>query len=128
MKEYQRERGKYILPGTVYMKTLYQIRDYYRLKEKIQDTIDEGPDPKQIHVSGSRRGSVTESKALKIYNDSTIVTAIEKARDEIPKEYRDGVWKSVMYNEPYPLDAARSTYGIHKSRFVYAVAAYLGWV
>ena len=128
MKEYQRKRGKYILPGTVYMKTLYQIKDYYRLKEKIQDTIDEGPDPKQIHVSGSRRGSVTESKSLKIYNDSTIVTAIEKARDEIPKEYRDGVWKSVMYNEPYPLDAARSTYGIHKSRFVYAVAAYLGWV
>ena len=128
MKEYQRKRGKYILPGTVYMKTLYQIRDYYRLKEKIQDTIDEGPDPKQTHVSGSRRGSVTESKALKIYNDSTIVTAIEKARDEIPKEYRDGVWKSVMHNEPYPLDAARSTYGIHKSRFVYAVAAYLGWV
>ena len=108
MGEYQRKRGKYILPGTVYMKTIYQIRDYYRLKEKIQDTIDESPDPHQPHVSGSKKGSPTESKAFKIY--------------------RDGVWASVMFNEPYPQDADRTTYGRHKSRFVFTVAAYLGWV
>ena len=40
MAEYQRKLGKYVLPGTVYMKTLYHIRDYFRLKEKIQDAID----------------------------------------------------------------------------------------
>lgn len=128
MAEYQRKKGKYILPGTVYMKTVYQIRDYYRLKEKIQDTIDESPDPKQPHVSGSKKGSPTESKAFKIYNDSIIVSAIEKAKEEIPEEYRDGVWASVMFNEPYPQDADRTTYGRHKSRFVFTVAAYLGWV
>ena len=128
MGEYQRKRGKYILPGTVYMKTIYQIRDYYRLKEKIQDTIDESPDPHQPHVSGSKKGSPTESKAFKIYDDDTIVTAIETAKEEIPEEYRDGVWASVMFNEPYPPDADRTTYGRHKSRFVFTVAAYLGWV
>lgn len=127
MRDYQRKRGKYVLPGTVYMKTLYQIRDYYRLKEKIKDTIEESPDPRQPHASGSKKGSPTETKAFRIYNDDTIVTAIEKARDEIPEEYRDGVWRSVMYNEPYPIDAGRSTYGLWKSRFVCTVARYLGW-
>lgn len=110
------------------MKTVYQIRDYYRLKEKIQDAIDAGPSQDDIHVTVARKGSVTESKALKIYDDSSIVHAIELAREEIPSEYRAGVWSSVMYNEPYPKDAARSTYGLHKSRFVYTVAEYLGWV
>ena len=46
----------------------------------------------------------------------------------IPEEYRKGVWRSVMYNEPYPLDASRSTYGLHKSRFVYKVAENLNWI
>ena len=128
MGEYQRKRGKYTLPGTVYMKTIYQIRDYHRLKEKIQDTIDEGPDPRQLHVTGGGKNSVTETKALRIYDDSTVVSAIEKALAEVPEEYQSGVWRSVMYNESYPLDAARSTYGMHKSRFVYTVALYLGFI
>lgn len=128
MKNYQRKHGKYVLPGTVYMKTVYQIRDYHRLKEKIQDIIDAGTDPGEVHVSGNRSSSVTERKALQVYNDGVIVDAIEKALSETPEEYRKGVWHSVMYSEPYPLDAARSTYGMHKSRFVYKVAQYLGWV
>jgi hypothetical protein len=109
------------------MKTVYQIRDYHRLKEKIQDAIDAGPRKDDVHVTSTRTGSVTESKALKIYDDSSIVKAIELAREEVPAEYRLGVWNSVMYNEPFPRDAARSTYGMHKSRFVYTVAEYLGW-
>ena len=128
MSNYGKKRGKYVLPGTVYMKTIYQIRDYHRLKEKIKDTIDAGPDPGEVHVSGSRNGSVTERKAMQVYDDGLIVDAIEKALTEIPEEYRKGVWHSVMYREPYPIDAARSTYSLHKSRFVYMVARYLGWV
>lgn len=127
MRERYRRKGKYSLPGTVYMKTVYQIRDYHRLKEKIQDAIDAGPRKDDVHVTSTRTGSVTESKALKIYDDSSIVKAIELAREEVPAEYRLGVWNSVMYNEPFPRDAARSTYGMHKSRFVYTVAEYLGW-
>ena len=110
------------------MKTVYQIRDYYRLKEKVQDTIDESPDPHQPHTSGGRKNSPTETKALKISGDCKIIRAIDKAKEEVPEEYREGVWRSVMYNEPYPLDAARSTYGMHKSRFVYMVADNLGWL
>lgn len=127
MKDYPRKTGKYVLPGMLYMKTIYQIRDYHRLKEKIRDTIDASGKPGEVRVSGGKKNSVTESKALQIYNDGIIVDAIEKARDEIPEEYRQGVWNSVMYREPYPLDAARETYSRHKSRFVYMVARYLGW-
>ena len=128
MRERVRRKGKYVLPGTVYMKTVYQIRDYHRLREKIQDLIDASPSKEDVQVRVSRQGSVTERKALKISDDCSIVRAIEKAREDIPEEYRAGVWNSVMYNEPYPQDAARSTYGMHKSRFVYTVAEYLGWI
>ena len=128
MAEYQRKLGKYVLPGTVYMKTLYQIRDYFRLKEKIQDAIDESPDPRAPKSTGGKKVSPTERKALKVSDDSNIVRAIDKALNDIPEEYRKGVWRSVMYNEPYPLDASRSTYGLHKSRFVYKVAENLNWI
>lgn len=128
MRDYQRRKGKYILPGTLYMKTIYQIRDYYRLKERLDDIAQEQPDPRQPHVSGGRKGSATEMKAIRREHDRNAVRAIEKARDLIPKEYRQGVWDSVLYREPYPSDAARKTYSEYKSKFVYKVAEYLGWI
>lgn len=128
MKEYSRKRGKYTLPGTVYMKTIYQIRDYPRLKQNICDVIEESPDPGEVHVAGGKQRSVTESKAIRISDDGMIVDAIDRAAESIPEEYRSGVWNNVVAGEPYPLDASRSTYGMHKARFVYLVAKNLGWI
>ena len=128
MKLYQRHKGKYTLPGTVYMKTVYQIRDYYRLKDRIADVIEGSPDPGEVHVSGGKQVSVTEQKAIKISGDSQIVAAIEDALLTVPDEYRDGVWKNIMIGCPYPSDAARSTYGMYKSKFVYNTAEKLGWI
>ena len=34
MSEYQRKESRYVLPRNLYMATLYQIRDYYRTKQK----------------------------------------------------------------------------------------------
>ena len=127
MRDYQRKKGKYVLPRTLYRMTVYQIRDYYRLKERLKDIVDEQPDPRQPHVSGGKKESNVETKSIKRERDNDVVTAIEKAKRLIPEEYRRGVWESVMYNEPYPNDAARETYSRHKSKFVYMVAKYLGW-
>ena len=128
MRLYQRHRGKYTLPGTVYMKTIYQIRDYYRLKEKIASVIEGSPDPGEVHVAGGKQSSVTEQKAIKISGDNQIIAAIDNALLTVPDEYREGVWENVMVDRPYPADAARSTYGMYKSRFVYNTADNLGWI
>lgn len=33
MREYQRKKGKYILPRTVYLRTIWTIRDYHRMSD-----------------------------------------------------------------------------------------------
>ena len=47
---------------------------------------------------------------------------IDKALDEIPCEYRQGVWNNIQFGQAYPLDAGRATYGRYKSKFIYKVA------
>ena len=127
-KEYQPKHTRDIRPHAVYMKTIYQIRDYYRLKENLEDIIDEHPDPRQPHVSGTRKGSVVEAKAKRREKDKAIVDGIDKALQTLPKEYRHGVWQAVMYNSSYPDDAARRTYSRHKARFIIMVARNLGFI
>ena len=127
-REYQTKHSKNILPRAVYMKTVYQIRDYHRLKENLQDTLDEQPAPRQPSVSGTKKGSVVETKAIKRERDHDIVKGIDEAIETIPEEYRHGVWQKVMYNSPYPEDAALSTYSRYKAEFIVMVAYNLGFI
>ena len=126
MREYQTLKEKKILPKDIYMQTIWRIRGYYRMKENLQDSLDEQPDPRQPHVSGGVKGSPTETKAMKRENDRDMVAAIDKALATIPKEYRHGVWQKVMYNAPYPEDAATKTYSGYKTEFIIRAAKYLG--
>ena len=125
MREYQTEKEK-ILPKDVWLTTLATIRGYYRRKENLRDVVDEQPDPRQPHAKGGTPASPTESKAMKRERDRDIVSAIDKALDTIPKEYRHGVWQKVMYNAPYPDDAAPKTYSNYKAEFVIRAAKFLG--
>lgn len=125
MKEYQSVKER-ILPKDVYMTTIHMIRGYYRRKENLEDLMDERPDPNQPQVKGGTKGSPTETKAIKREKDRDVVTAIDEALKTIPEEYRHGVWQKVMYNAPYPDDAAPKTYSNYKSLFVIRVAIYLG--
>ena len=45
MRDYQRTKGKYILPREVYHQTIWIIRDYYRLKEEAEAILHESPGP-----------------------------------------------------------------------------------
>ena len=127
-KEYQPKHTRDILPRAVYMKTIYQIRDYYRLKENLRDVVDEQPDPRQPHTAGLAKGSVVETKAIRREKDRDIISGIDEALHTIPQEYQHGVWQAVMYNAPYPKDADPSTYTRHKSRFIIMVARNLGFI
>ena len=128
-QDYQKKRDKYILPAAVYHQTLWQIRDYNRLKDLYDSVAEERPAPSDgmPHGSGSK-SDPTFQKAVKLQEIGRIIKAIEDSRDQIPEEYRRGVWMSVMYRYPFPLDAGRATYGRWKSRFVYGVAVALHFI
>lgn len=122
MREYQRKTGKYILPGNIYMQTIYQIRDYYRLKEEAQMILDESPDPPDGQPKGGSGKSDVERKALRRERVLNIINVIDRGRALLPEEYRQGVWNNVIYHDAFPNDADRATYGRYKSLFVYTVA------
>ena len=129
MRDYQRKRGKYTLPREVYLQTLWQIRDYHRLKDMYDAVAEESPAPSDgMPRTKGITSDPTYQKAVKLEHIGRVILAIETARDMVPEEYRPGVWASVMYREPYPIDADRTTYGRWKSKFVYTVAEKLNFI
>lgn len=96
-REYQAERAKaFVLPFSVYMQTLWCVRDYERLKE------------------------INNQSALKRKN------AIDRALDEIPESYREGIMKNILFRANYGDFAHENTWKLWKQRFVYYAANYLG--
>lgn len=123
MKEYQRKRNnKYHLPHEAYNATIWTIRDYERLKESAQAILDESPPPPDGQPKGAPSKGAIEIKALKRDAYLTKINAIEKGLEKIPREYRQGIWDNIVSYKRYPDDAAKSTYGIYKARFVFFVA------
>lgn len=123
MKDYQRQKGnRYILPRTLYHQTIWQIRDYYRLKEEADAILEESPPPPDGQPHGTNIGDQVASKAIRRETMLATVRVIEREKQLIPGEYRDGVWNNILFGTAYPNDADRSTYGRYKSKFVYSVA------
>lgn len=128
MKDYQRiKNNKYILPRAVYNQTLWRIRDYYRLKEMADDLISNSKSldgmPKGYGISDQ-----TSQAAEKRERYLSDVKVIEDVLKSIPDEYQKGVWNGIMFGEPYPVDADRSTYGRYKSKFIFKVATRFGLI
>lgn len=123
MKEYQRQKGnKYILPRELYNQTIWQIRDYHRLKDQAEAILEASPEPSDGQPKGNGTGNVVESKVLKRERLLDTIYIIESCKKEIPSEYQEGVWNNTVFGQPFPEDADRSTYGRYKSKFVYEVA------
>lgn len=128
MRDYQRQKNnKFILPRAVYHKTLWQIRDYYRLKEEAEGILHESSQSSNGMPRGTAIGDPVYSKAVRREESLRIINAIEEAKATIPKEYQKGIWDSIQYGSRYPMNADRTTYGRWKSFFVYHVAEKLGY-
>ena len=122
MRDYQRRKNnKYYLPKEVYHQTLWFIRDYPRMAERLNEILLEGSSGDGI-PGGNRTGDATLNKVLKRDELFRKTRAIEDAIERIPEEYRKGVWESLLYSKAFPLDADRSTYARYKSRAIYDVA------
>lgn len=100
MRDYQARKTKYILPRTVYHQTVWRIRDYYRMKERAEET--------------------QEPEKRRRYQEW--VEKVDDALQRLPEEYRRAVWENIQHGQAFPLDADRSTYGRYKSKFIFFVA------
>lgn len=106
----------------MYMQTIYQIRDYYRLKEEAERILVESADPPDGQPKGKDIVSDPERKVMRRERLIRIIDIIDNAKAMLPEEYRQGVWNNVMCHDAFPSDADRRTYGRYKSLFVYTIA------
>ena len=127
-RDYQRHKNNpYHLPGSLYKRVLFTVRDYDRMKIEVEDLILLSPDP-EGGPKGNGPGDPTANAAMRIDSIQNQIRAIELALRGIPAEYRKGVFDSVRYRRRYPIDADRSTYARYKNRFIWFVAKNLGLI
>lgn len=128
--EYQRQKNnRYILPAAVYNHTIWQIRDYKRLRETIALIPQESPAPPDgMPTAQGFTGDPTYQKAEKIEQIRRVTDIIEDELLNIPPEYRRGVWESIVERKRFPDDADRTTYGRYKSKYIYSVAVRLNYI
>lgn len=122
LRDYQRKRGKYILPRAVYNGVIWKIRDYYRMKQVAEDLLSIGAINYDSMPKSSGTGDMVSSSAIKREQLVKEIKVIEEALLDLPEEYRSGVWNNILFGSPYPIDADRTTYGRYKSKFIYRVA------
>jgi len=119
------KNNKYYLPKNLYMRTVYLIRDYKRLREEYDDLLEEsflseGP-------SGAAVSDPTPARVAKVYECARCIKAVTAALLTIPAEYRDGVFENVAFGKKYPEFAGAATWSRNRSRFIYEVARNMNW-
>ncbi|MCR5109831.1 MAG: hypothetical protein K6B38_02845 [Ruminococcus sp.] len=121
MRNYQRQKNNpYKLPHHLYMRMLYLVRDYERIRSEREDILNASPPADGIPHTGM--GNPTEQKAIRLCELGNKCAAIEKAYESIPPEYRKAIWNNICYQSPYPIIAGEATYKRWRCRFIYEVA------
>lgn len=129
MRDYQRKKNnKYLLPSTVYHRTIRTIRDYYRMHAEASDILTNSPPPPDGQPKGDAPGDPVLQKVVYRYELKTQVDAIDKALTVIPEEYRAGVWNNIQWNTRFPQNAGRSTYARYKAKYIHEVAKKLNYI
>jgi len=115
---YKPKESEKWIPHNLYMSIIYQIRDYDRQKAELdafRESADRGHNP-------------TERKGIKIVQMGRTVSAIEHALEDIPEEYRVGVWEHIVKGTPYPDYASNATWRRQKLAFVQFIGENLGYL
>ena len=124
----KRNNSKYLLPAPVYFKVIWEIRDYYRMKDMADAILEESPPPSDGMPHGTPSPDGVYNKASRRMYITMILDIIDDELVSIPKEYRRGVWNNIMYKTSFPKDANRGTYSRYKSRMIYNIAQRQGLI
>ena len=128
MRDYQPKKSKYVLPPSVWHRTLWLIRDHDRLQAEADRLLDITCRPSEIPVTkGGIHSDPVVKAVIKRERFLKDVEVVDKALETIPEEYRSGVWQSIQGGH-YPMDADRCTYSRWKSRYIHDVAAAMGYI
>lgn len=128
MRNYQSKKNNpYLLPHNLYMRMLYLIKDYERLKEARLDILYSSP-VRDGMPKGSDIAHPTEARAVELAMIESEIRAVEDAAMEIPLEYRGAIIRHIMGKEPYPYTAGEATWKRWQARMVYHTAKNLKYV
>lgn len=128
MRDYNRRKGKYILPMAVFHQVLWQVRDYYRLKAEADAILDESAPPPDGMPHGDPSPDGVFNKVARRMELLRVPDLIDDELSKIPLEYRHGVWRNILYRTAFPNDADRTTYARYKSRMIYNLAERQGMI
>lgn len=128
MRHYQpKKNNTYQLPHDLYMRMLYLVRDYDRMKKEASEIASSYPilsgQPSKNSISDP-----TGEKAVRLAAINRDCDAVDRALKQIPEEYRKGVIGHMLYKTPYPIDAGEATYKRWRCRFIYYVAKNLSYI
>ena len=109
MRHYQAKKSKYTLPHNAYMRAVYAVRHFGEREKEL------------------RAAPISGNKSDYYSNAEKEIESIKQALEQIPMEYRRGVWRNVTRQEWFPIDADVRTYQRQKQRFLYSAAVRLGY-
>ena len=120
-KEYQQKSNT--LPHTLYMKVIYTVRDYSRMKAEYESIAEASPDPPDGMPKGSGISDPTADKALKLEELGRQIRAVEEGLAIVPEEYRKQIYNNIVYRIPYDIRyTSYRTYGYHKQKMIATIA------
>lgn len=125
---YARTTGKYAIPPNIRRQILYLVRDYDRMVEEAEAILSEGMLPADGMPHGNSRSDEVLRKAAKRESLLRKISAIDRAFDLIPQEYRSAVRANLMYRTRYPDYADRTTFWRYRARFFYHLAQMLNMI
>ncbi len=118
MNDYQqRTLKRFLLPEAVFKQAYWAMRDMNRMKGELERLNEErdviasgGRILSNLSFSTNTISDITGNRAVKIAHLSSRILAIEAAFDEIPEEYRQGLWDKNVENLGYSGDAHANTW------------------
>ena len=120
----------YTLPDDIFIRIVYLIKGYDRMKAEYQAILDSSPptiSETQVTIYDKKQVNPTEAKAIKLSKLSDEIYVIEQAQQAIPVMYRKGVFENIVYGTQYPIPdrRRRSEWDKNKAKYIYTVAEIL---
>lgn len=125
MRDYQPTKNNpNWIPHEYYMQTIYFIRSYYEMQREHDDLIEQGKSLSDLDgmPHGSNISDETANKAIRAEKLFDKIAIIDQAKRLVPDEYREAVWRNIMYREPYPVELSERQMRRYKGLFVRYVA------
>ena len=120
-KEYQPKSNK--LPYSQYMRVIYAIRDYGRIKAEYEAIVESSPAPPDGMPGGSKVSDPTADKAIRLEDLGRQMREIEAGLNVIPEEYRRQIYNNIVFRIPYDVSyTSYSTYRYWKQKMIMTIS------